>query len=176
MYVCMYVCIMYISIYLSVYISISLSLYIYIYIDMLLRRAYLQYYTPLWNRFGAVLGWFYRLGRETSISQNWLKGWKWTPSGNAQKGKRDGRLITWLEFSDILPIDICSFKNTDIYREGRGAHAVTGVSPRACDKLRAATFVLPIPCQMSCAARGSLSLSLYIYLYIYIYMYIYTHM
>ena len=38
------------------------------------RQPYLPYSTPLWNRFGAVLGWFCRLRRETSISQNWLKG------------------------------------------------------------------------------------------------------
>ena len=36
--------------------------------------TYSPYSSPLWNRSGAVLGWFYRLGRETSISQNWLKG------------------------------------------------------------------------------------------------------
>ena len=30
--------------------------------------SYSPYSTPLWNRWGAVLGWFYRLGRETSIS------------------------------------------------------------------------------------------------------------
>ena len=36
--------------------------------------SYSPYSTTLWNRFGAVLGWFYRLGRETSISQNWQKG------------------------------------------------------------------------------------------------------
>ena len=36
--------------------------------------AYLPYSTPLWNIFGAVFGCFCRLGRELSISQNWLKG------------------------------------------------------------------------------------------------------
>ena len=36
--------------------------------------SYSPYSTPLWNRFEAVLGCSYRLGRETSISQNWLKG------------------------------------------------------------------------------------------------------
>ena len=41
---------------------------------VLRKRSYSPYSTPLWNRFGAVLGWFYRLGTETSISQNWLKG------------------------------------------------------------------------------------------------------
>ena len=33
----------------------------------------LAIFYPLWNRFGAVLDWFYRLGRETSISQNWQR-------------------------------------------------------------------------------------------------------
>ena len=39
-----------------------------------LNFSHSSYSTPLWNSFGAVLGWFYRLGRETYISQNWLKG------------------------------------------------------------------------------------------------------
>ena len=39
-----------------------------------LREPYLPYSTPLWNRFGAVLGCFCRLRREILISQNWLKG------------------------------------------------------------------------------------------------------
>ena len=38
------------------------------------HHPYSPYYTPLWNIFGAVLAWIYRLGSETSISQNWLKG------------------------------------------------------------------------------------------------------
>ena len=36
--------------------------------------TYSPYSTLLWNRFGAVLGSFYRLRREVLISQNWLKG------------------------------------------------------------------------------------------------------
>ena len=37
--------------------------------------TYLPYSSPLSNRLGAVSFCFYRLRRETSISQNWLKGY-----------------------------------------------------------------------------------------------------
>ena len=39
-----------------------------------LRCAHLPYSTPLWNRFGAVIGCFCRLREERFTSQNWLKG------------------------------------------------------------------------------------------------------
>ena len=67
---------LYIYIYIYMYI-VCIYIYIYIYIccaPLRVSLSYSPYSTPLRNRFGAALGcFFYRLGREETTSQSWLK-------------------------------------------------------------------------------------------------------
>ena len=54
----------------------------------LVLREYLPYSTPLWNRFGAVLGCVCRLRRAIFVSQNWPKGQNMATIAGAPNGPR----------------------------------------------------------------------------------------